>query len=208
MGAKRKPKEPNSATNQYGLTPMQWQFVQCYPACEFNGTRAAIEAGFHGKRPDLYASRTLRLPKVRAALQDMLEEDVRTMQLTRQRVLQEWMSMAFFNLQDIGDNTGHGFDFEQFSKLPRSVVAAIESVDHTVGRDGQVRMGVKVAKTQALKMVTKLLGMMEPAQREEGKGAFSKWMDEQRKIAGEESADDPGDDEEDEEGDDDGDDER
>jgi phage terminase small subunit len=182
MGAKGKPEEVNSATNPYGLTPMQWQFVQMYPICEFNGTKAAIAAGFKGKRPDMYACRTLRKPKVHEALQDLLEEDVKTKQLTRQRVLQEWMNMAFFNLQDIGDNPGRGFNFERFSDLPRSVVAAIESIDHTVGRDGKVRMSVKTAKTKALQMVTKLIGMLEPAQREEGKGHFSKWMEEQRSI--------------------------
>jgi phage terminase small subunit len=161
---------------------MQWKFVQEYPICEFNGTKAAIAAGFKGKRPDMYACRTLRLPKVREALQAMLEEDMQVKQLTRRRILQEWMNMALLNITDLGDNPGHGFNFEQFSTLPRSAVAAIDGISHTVGRDGKVRMDVKTGKVAAMKMVTKLMGMLEPAQREEGKGHFTKWMEEQRGI--------------------------
>lgn len=180
MSSKDDNRETATPTNQYGLTGLQWEFVQRYPACDFNGTKAAVAAGYKGKRPDMWASRTLRKPKVRAAMQDMLEEDTQVMSLTRQRILQEWMSIAFFNLQDIGDNPGAGFSYEQFSKLPRSVVAAIESVDHTVGKDGNVKMGVKIGKTKALTMLTKMMGLLEPAARDEGKGAFEKWWEEQQ----------------------------
>jgi len=177
---RRAKKDPNSATNQYGLTPLQWRLVQCYPACDFNGRRAAEAAGYKGRDPGHYASRTLALPKVHEALQDLLRHETEFLSLSRARVIKAWMDMAFFNIADIGDNPGEGFQFEQFSKLPKSMVAAIEEVGHTVGRDGSVKMNIKVSKTKALEMLTKILRILEPDKTEESKGAFQKWLDAQR----------------------------
>jgi len=189
MSKKKITQVASSPTNPYGLTGLQWRLVQEYPLHDFNGTKAAIAAGYKGKRPDVWASQTLRKPKVREAMMSELEESTKYYSLTRDRVIQEWMSIAFFNIKDIGDNPGEGFNFDKFSELPNSTVAAIESVDHAIGKDGTIRMGVKTAKIKGLTMLTKLLGMMEPAAREDGKGAFMKWLEDQQRIDEEEDED-------------------
>jgi phage terminase small subunit len=181
-GKKRKEYECTSPTNQYGLTDLQWRFVQEYPLNDFNGTRAAKAAGYKGKRPDIYACETLKKPAVREAIQDLLRERTEYYELSKDRILQEWMTMAFVNFQDLGDNAGHGFTFEQFSKLPKATVNAVEEVSHTVGRDGSVMMNVKLQKVKALTMLTKMMGLLEPPEKEDSKGAFVEWLKHQEQI--------------------------
>lgn len=56
------------------LTPRQQRFVNAYAANGMNGTAAAREAGYSGDENALAAaaSRMLRLPKIKAALRDLV----------------------------------------------------------------------------------------------------------------------------------------
>jgi phage terminase small subunit len=195
---KRKAGERSCATNPYGLTDLQWRFVQEYPLNDFNATKTAVAAGYKGKGAQQWGSLTLKNHRVREAIQDMLEERTKYYEVSRDRVIQEWMSIGFFNLQDITEGNGPaGMRWKDMSKLPRQVTAAIESVDHKINSKGDIVMGIKTAKIQGLTMLTKMLGLLEPAQKDDGKGAFMRWLEEQerqeerdieRELAAEEKA--------------------
>jgi hypothetical protein len=58
------------------LTTLQKAFVYEYPLCNFNGTEAAARAGYKGNRVTLatVASENLRKPKIKAAIDLLLQE--------------------------------------------------------------------------------------------------------------------------------------
>ena len=175
------PREKNSATNQYGLTPLQWRFLELYPVCDFNGTKAAIAAGYKGTNAAKWASTTLKKQHVREALQDMMSHEAQFYELSRARIIKAWMDRAFGSIKDIGDNRGDRFELKHIGGMTDEQAAQIEAITQSINNKGQVVAGVKRNSTEALKMLTKIMGLAEPQAEPESKGAFIRWLDEQKR---------------------------
>jgi len=187
--APRAPKDPNSATNQYGLTPLQWRFLELYPLCDFNGKKAAIAAGYRGRNAAKWASTTLKKQHVREALQEMMSAEAQFYELSRARIIKAWMDRAFGSIKDLGDNPGDRFELKRIGKMTDEQAAQIESITQAINNKGEVVLGVKRNSTEALKMLTKIMGLAEPQTEPESKGAFVRWLDEQKRAEAQSSDD-------------------
>ena len=74
-----------------GLTERQRKFCEAYAANGGNGTDAAIDAGY--KRPDVEASRTLRIAKVADALEALRQDTTSKAIATRSERQSFWSSV-------------------------------------------------------------------------------------------------------------------
>ena len=84
-----------------GLTERQRKFCEAYAANGGNGTDAAIAAGY--KRPDVEASRTLRIVKVVEALEFLRQDTTSKAIATRSERQSFWSSVMRSNEQMMKD---------------------------------------------------------------------------------------------------------
>ena len=87
-----------------GLTPQQDTFVQEY-LLDFNATRAALAAGYSKRTAYAIGYNLLKLPNVQKKLQELTEQDSIRLGLNRERVLREYMRIAF---ADVGSYVRFG----------------------------------------------------------------------------------------------------
>lgn len=103
------------------LPPKQQLFVTEYLANGFNGTKAAIAAGYAKGNADTQASRMLAMTKVRAVIDARKQKMIAKREITAERVLDEIAKMAyidprkFFNsdgslvpVHELGEDTAMG----------------------------------------------------------------------------------------------------
>lgn len=97
------------------LTPKQRLFVQHYMAC-FNGTQAAILAGYSEKTARFIASENLTKPNIRAAIKEATREIMPAAEVVQRLADQARGSLQFFMRRD-GDNELTGFDLGEDKPL-------------------------------------------------------------------------------------------
>lgn len=143
-----------------------------------NAYQAAIDAGYAEstakKAAYLWVGKNWeKCPKpylgLWEAIQEATKQQIETVALTAKRVLEEWMAIAFFNLQDLFDpETGNPLPLNQ---LPPEAVSALESIqvlrescETGNGKDGALEI-LKTAmvkfkghnKIEALKFLSKYM---------------------------------------------------
>lgn len=82
-----------------GLTPKQRIFVMEYLR-DFNATRAAVSAGYSKKTAHTIGWENLRKPEIKSAIQRYNEMMIDEVGLNAQRVLMEYMKIAFADITD------------------------------------------------------------------------------------------------------------
>lgn len=152
--------------DEYGLTELQARFVQEYPACDFNATEAARQAGYSEKTAHAQASRLLKNVKVQAALSEYLNDLTQRAELQAEDVLEEYRRIAFSNLRDVVHWGPDGLELRASDELPDEVAAAVREVEVNEWRqeDGTVRRRVKVKmhrKEKALDKLGEFLGLWQ-----------------------------------------------
>jgi phage terminase small subunit len=105
------------------LTGKQQRFCDEY-LIDFNGTRAAIAAGYSENTAAEIASENLTKPNIRTYLSTRQKELREVTGINQERVLNEFAKVAFSNLQDYFKD-GRLIDID---KLPRDAAAALSSV--------------------------------------------------------------------------------
>jgi phage terminase small subunit len=148
------------------LTDRQKRFVEEYMV-DLNATAAAVRAGY--RHQDRSFSKLLRLPQLRAAVDEALAEKRRAAELEARDVVAELSRIAFANLLDFvsfDEGTPH-IDLEA---VTRDAGAAIQrlTIDYHAGPEGErkvrrIRIGL-ADKNAALRQLTDHLGLLrEPA---------------------------------------------
>ncbi|APB70963.1 cell division protein FtsK [Paenibacillus polymyxa] len=161
-----------------GLTPKQRIFVMEYLR-DFNATRAAVSAGYSKKTAHTIGWENLRKPEIKSAIQRYNEMMIDEVGLNAQRVLMEYMKIAFANITDYvefgqkeedvlglggepvldpdtGDTKKYKYNFVSFKNSDEIDGTLVSEVKQ--GKDG---VSVKLHdKTKALDVLTKYMDLL------------------------------------------------
>lgn len=106
------------------LTPKQEAFCQAYTT-HWNATKAAKVAGYSEKSAGLQGHQLLKNPIVQARIAELGEHALREMGVTRERVLQEYARLAFYDMGDAHDEIGQ---LRPLKEMPEDVRRAVVKV--------------------------------------------------------------------------------
>lgn len=109
------------------LTPKQARFVDEY-LVEFNGTEAAIRAGYSAKTAYAQASRLLKNVKVAEAVVLGKAALAERAKLSADKVIAELAKIGFANMADYMKATPEGDPYLDFASLTRDQAAALQEV--------------------------------------------------------------------------------
>lgn len=151
-----------------GLTDKQRRFVSEY-LVDANGTQAAIRAGYSEKTAEVQASRLLRNIKVRAAVDAGQARVAQKLEITQERILQEYARIGFSDIRKTLTPTGHLMNPQDWDDDTAAAIAGIEVVTSSRGKkddDGrsEIEYTHKIKtwdKPKALDAMAKHLGMFD-----------------------------------------------
>ena len=156
-------------TSADGLTRRERLFVGEY-LTDFNGTRAAIRAGYAARSAHVTASRVLRKAKVAAAVEAEKAARIERLRMDADEVLPRQLAIARGNLGDLASWGPDGVtirDSEVLTDAEKYALARVERapdryVEDAQGRVHVIRGGVKLEldkRQPALQFIAKSLGM-------------------------------------------------
>src|SRR5262249_12879329 len=125
--SQRPPVRQNIIMDHFKLTPKQAQFVQEY-LIDLNATQATIRTGHSPKRADEQGYENLRKPEIQTALAAERLRLAATLQITPERVLQEYARLAFADLRRVASWDSAGVHFHDSAALADQDAAAIAEV--------------------------------------------------------------------------------
>ncbi|MGW8285766.1 MAG: terminase small subunit [Candidatus Deferrimicrobiaceae bacterium] len=141
------------------LTGKQAAFVREFIK-DFNGTQAAIRAGYAKRGAHTEANRLLRKAEVQAELEKAQQRAAKRADITVDRIIEEYARVAFALMSDVASWGPDGVTFKDSSDLDPEVVAAIAEVSEDADKLGNRLLKVKLhSKLQALEKLGKHLGM-------------------------------------------------
>lgn len=115
--------------SEFGLTLKQARFVQELPACDWNGTEAALKAGYAEGSARRTASENLTKSHIQAALSAYTRPMVRRAEIRAEELLEEYRRLAFSSIADIvsWDEDGR-VTMVPSEELPPEVLAAVKKM--------------------------------------------------------------------------------
>jgi len=128
------------------LNAQQRLFVREY-LIDFNGTRAAIAAGYSAKSAPVTASKLLKLPKIQKAIREVQSKIEEKAEVTAAQVIKELCKLGFANMADYMKVGPDGYPYLDFSSLTRDQAAALTEVtvdDYVDGRGEDARQVKRV----------------------------------------------------------------
>lgn len=123
------------------MTPKQKAFVAEY-LIDLNTTQAAIRAGYSAKTADVQGPRLLGNVGVAAAIEAGAAKRANRLEITADKVLQEFAKVAFGNMLDyvtIDANGAARIDFSALTRDQASLISSIETEEWTEKEEGRVR---------------------------------------------------------------------
>jgi phage terminase small subunit len=152
------------------LTPKQERFVQEY-LIDLNATQAAIRAGYSAKTATTIGPRLLENVGVQAAIARGKAKTANKLEITRERIIQEYACMAFLDPRDIFEDDG---SIKLIRDMPESARRALASFDVNEifdRADGDQKTAIGLAKRvkfhgkrEALRDLSEMLGFMKGTQ--------------------------------------------
>jgi phage terminase small subunit len=149
------------------------KFVSEY-LVDLNGTQAAIRAGYAPKSAHVTASKLLKKPKVKGALDAAIAERSKRTDVTADRVIQEIARLAFVDVSKAYNaDTG---ELLKPNEMPDDVRAAFGGLDFAKSGD---KVGRFLGKERSLELLGKHLGLFRDKVELSGKdgGAISIHID-------------------------------
>lgn len=140
------------------------KFVSEY-LVDLNGTQAAIRAGYAPKSAHVTASKLLKTPKVKGALDAAMAERAKRTEVTADRVIQEIARLAFVDVSK-AYNPGTG-ELLKPNEMPDDVRAAFGGLDFAKSGD---KVGRFLGKERSLELLGKHLGLFRDKVELSGKG--------------------------------------
>lgn len=142
------------------LTPKQERFVQEY-LVDLNATQAAIRAGYSAKTAEQMGYQLLQKTSVQEAIKVGRAHLAARVEITQERVLEEYAKIAFFDPRDVFTDTGA---IKPIGEWPPGAAAAISAFDVAeIGDDGDTIGMIKklklIDKKGALDSLARHLGM-------------------------------------------------
>lgn len=116
-------------------TAKQRRFVEEY-VVDFNGSRAARDAGYSEKTACAIAAENLRKPHIQKAIRERIEELSRKTGVTAERALAETGRLAFSMMDSYLDFGPDGITLKVLQEMTEDQIAAIGEVSETITKDG------------------------------------------------------------------------
>lgn len=148
------------------LNEKQKRFVEEY-LVDINATQAAIRAGYSERTARSQGQRLLTNADIQAAIQEAREAASNSLRITRDRVLQEYARLAFFDPRKLFAENGKPKDISELDDDTAAALAGLDVMEEYSGTgESRVFMGYtkkyKLAnKLGALDSLGKHLGMFE-----------------------------------------------
>lgn len=139
------------------MTPRQAIFVAQY-LIHGNATLAAKDAGYSETSAHVTGARLLKMPKVAAAIAAARARQVEKLELTADRVLLEFMRLAYFDPGKLYDQNGKRIPVGELDEDTRRAVAAVEDGIKDGARFQRVKMADKGSNLAWLAKHLKLFG--------------------------------------------------
>jgi len=149
------------------LTEKQEAFCQSY-LLDFNGARAARDAGYAADSANVEASRLLTNANIQARINELRAQMGKAFNITRERIAQEYARIGFVDIRNIFDENGKLKDPKDWSDDEAAAIAGLESENIYDGKgDDREMIGylkkVKLTdKKGALDSLVKLMGYAAP----------------------------------------------
>lgn len=147
-------------TENKDLTEKQRLFCHYYIELNFNGTQAAIRAGYSEDTAQEIASQNLSKLIIKDYI-DRLKSDLGLrLGISREMIAREWAKIAFQDVRQIINDSG---EVANIKDLSDNVAGAISGLEVTTDLIGNNTVKVKTwSKEAGLNALTKMLGYNEP----------------------------------------------
>lgn len=156
MAAGKKKTSPDSLTTNEQL------FCDHYLSdCTFNGTKAAIAAGYSKKTAAAQASRLLRKVKVQNYLSAKIEKVTTKLEISQERTMQEIGRLAFSSIKCLFNEDGSLKKITDLTEEEAAILSSVEIEEITAGyADNKASIGFTKKlklwdKPKALEMLAK-----------------------------------------------------
>jgi phage terminase small subunit len=156
---------------QNKLTDFEDHFCLQY-VIDFNGARAARDAGSTAERPDQAAYELLRRPEVRKRIEELITARRERLFLSQDRPVIEAALLAFSDLRDVASWDENGVQLIPSHKLEPHLSRMIKSVKHVRKVGATTENTVEIVlhdKIKALELLGRHLGMFRDEDPEKGK---------------------------------------
>lgn len=155
-----------------GLSEKQERFCQEYMV-DFNGTRAAIAAGYSAESASVIAAENLVKPKIAVRLAQLKKEAAESFGVSKQQLIDELKKTAFFDIRTIYTDNNALKDVKDFDDNAAGAIAGIE-VDELFGFNDEgerTKTGITTkvktnSKLGAIERISKMLGFDAPTKGE------------------------------------------
>lgn len=146
------------------LSPKHTRFVAEYLK-DLNATQAAIRAGYKSDNANVTGPRLLANVGIASEIAKRTEKAVERLELSAERVLEEYARVAYSDVRDLFDDAGNMLPIKQ---LPAHVAASIAGVEvnkrNLTAGDGQIDTVLKVKrwdKVKALDSLAQYFGLLK-----------------------------------------------
>ena len=137
------------------LNSRQQNFVREF-LLDLNGTQAAIRAGYSAKGADVQAIRLLGNARIQAAIAEQRQQHGRTLEITAERILQEFARIGFSDITHVAGVHGGTVIIADTGTLPPETTTAIAELSENSSGGLRVKMHNKIT---ALENLAKHLGV-------------------------------------------------
>jgi phage terminase small subunit len=124
-----------------------------------NGTRAAMAAGAPLKSAHVWATRTLRKPEIRAAVDAWTKSQCAKLEITAELVLQETAKLATYDPGKLYDGEGNRIPVHKLDDHTRAAVCSIEDDTQETpaekDAEGHIVKAAIVTRKQKIRMADK-----------------------------------------------------
>lgn len=143
-------------------TPKQKRFIDEY-VIDFNGTAAAIRAGYSPTSAKVIANELLTKPDIYAEVQAKIEAMTNKADITKERILLEMRRLALFDVRSLYDENGHPLPVHLLSDDAAAAINGLDvvSVGNAELGIGQVMKYKIPDKNKALESLAKILGYLD-----------------------------------------------
>lgn len=145
------------------LSDKQRRFCEEY-LVDHNATQAAIRAGYSQKTARIQASKLLTKANIQDYLQSKVKVLMNSLEITQERILQEYARIAFFDPRRLRGTDGRAFELHQLDDDTAAAIAGVEEFAE-FDEDGQqtgITKKIKIAsKISALDALARIEGMFK-----------------------------------------------
>lgn len=149
-----------------GLTAKQENFCQEY-LLDLNATQASIRAGYSADSAGTIGWENLKKPEIQARILELRTESAAKLNITKERILQEYARLAFFDVRKIHTTDGAMKPIHEIDDDSAAAIAGIKVYEEKTGFEdveitGTIREVKLADKRAALDSLCKVLGYNEP----------------------------------------------